>query len=99
MPQMNIDINGQPYVIACNPGEEDRLLALAAIVDEHVRRLAENVGQIGESKLLLMAAILLADELTEGQGAEASDAAAVRALESAAARIEDIAADLERPYI
>ena len=95
MPQMNISINGQSYVVACNPGEEERLKALAGMVDDHVRHLAENVGQIGESKLLLMAAILLADELSEAGGnGSRSDGAALQALESATARIQDIAASL-----
>lgn len=95
MPQMNISINGQSYVIACNAGEEDRLKALAGMVDGHVRQLAENVGQIGESKLLLMAAILLADEVSEAGGNGAgSDAAAIQALESATSRIQGIAASL-----
>lgn len=95
MPQMSISINGQSYLIACNPGEESRLKALAQMVDEHVRQLAENVGQIGESKLLLMAAILLADELSEAGGSSgASDNAAILALESATSRIQDIAASL-----
>ena len=96
MPQMNISINGQSYLIACNAGEEDRLRALAGMVDEHVRQLAENVGQIGESKLLLMAAILLADELSEAgnNGASVSEGAAIHALESATSRIQGIAAGL-----
>jgi len=97
MPQMNIMINGHPYAVACNSGEEDRLQALASIVDDRVTRLAQNLGQIGESKLLLMASILLADEMTEGGGGRSLlDMQAVGALESAAARIEAIAEGLDR---
>jgi len=97
MPQMNIVINGHSYPVACNPGEEERLQALAAIVDDRVSRLAAGLGQIGETKLLLMASILLADELAEGgNGAGLLDLQAVRALESAAERVEAIAAGLDR---
>lgn len=97
MPQMNIMINGHPYAVACNAGEEERLKALGAIVDDRVSRLASSLGQIGENKLMLMAAILLADELTEGGGDGAIlDTRAVNTLESATMRIEAIAAGMDR---
>jgi len=101
MPQVNIAINGNAYAIKCEAGEENRLKELASTVDDRVSRLVSGLGQIGENKLLLMAAILLADELTETNpiaalGRSGADTAfSVRLLESAAARIEDIAARLE----
>jgi cell division protein ZapA len=94
---MNITINGHAYAVACNAGEEERLKVLGSIVNDRVSRLAEGLGQIGESKLLLMAAILLADEMTEGgDGGALLDTQAIAALESAAARVEAIAAGLDR---
>jgi len=102
MPQLNITVNGHSYSVACEAGEEDRLQSLAGLVDEKVSSLARQLGQIGENKLLLMGALLLADELMdrdtgaagESAAGEANGAAA-GAIDSAAERIEDIVARLE----
>ncbi len=62
MPLVNIMINNRAYTIACDEGEEEHLRGLAAHVDSKVRELLGSVGQVGEQRLLLMAALLLADE-------------------------------------
>ncbi len=62
MPLVNVMVNGRAYTIACDEGEEDHLRALAGHVDEKVRELLGSVGQVGEQRLLLMAALLIADE-------------------------------------
>ena len=110
MPQVEIAINGRRYQIACDEGQEEHLARLGRQVDERVRGLVASVGQVGERRLLVMASLLIADELSEasaaldrrGDGAArdgeaGGDADALAAaLESAAARIDDIAAGLER---
>lgn len=62
MPLVNIMVNSRAYTIACDEGEEEHLRELAAHVDSKVRELLSSVGQVGEHRLLLMAALLLADE-------------------------------------
>lgn len=65
MGQVSVSINNQRYTLACRDGEEDRLLALARHVDGKVRTLTARLGQVGDNKLLLMAALLVADEFDE----------------------------------
>jgi cell division protein ZapA len=109
MPLVNVMVNGRAYTIACDEGEEDHLRELAATVDAKAREVVGYVGQVGDTRLLLMAALLMADEHQAGRTAaatpesmppkpenslpDAQDAAAA-ALEQAAQRIEDIAARL-----
>ena len=107
MPLVNVMVNGRAYTIACDEGEEEHLRELAATVDAKAREVLASVGQVGDTRLLLMAALLMADEhhaavtrlntsnaaetLNEARGAES---AAADALELAAKRVEDIAARL-----
>jgi cell division protein ZapA len=106
MPLVNVMVNSRAYTIACDDGEEDHLRSLAATVDAKTREVLGSVGQVGDTRLLLMAALLLADDHQDSRIAathpssppenphpEAQDAAAA-ALEQAAQRIEDIAARL-----
>ena len=110
MPQVEIAINGRRYRIACDEGQEEHLARLGNQVDERVQGLVASVGQVGERRLLVMASLLIADELSEasaaldrrgdgaarnGEGGGDADALAA-ALEAAAARIDDVAAGLER---
>lgn len=62
MATVNLKINGQTYAMACKDGDEERLTELGARVDEKVTMLAKSMGGAGERRLLLMAALLLADE-------------------------------------
>jgi cell division protein ZapA len=63
MPLVNVMVNSRAYTIACDEGEEDHLKALAAEVDTKVQELLASVGQVGDQRLVLMSALLLADEL------------------------------------
>lgn len=100
MGQINVSINHQTYSLACRDGEEERLAALAGKVDEKARELAERLGQVGEARLMLMVALLLADELEERApetrqgGGAGRDADAVRLLDRASAEIEGIVSRL-----
>jgi cell division protein ZapA len=67
MPLVNVMVNSRAYTIACDEGEEDHLKDLAAHVDSKVRELLESVGQVGDQRLLLMAAVLITDELFEAR--------------------------------
>ncbi|MGB8274766.1 MAG: cell division protein ZapA [Alphaproteobacteria bacterium] len=65
MGQLSININGRTYQIACDEGKEAHLTQLGAYVDKRVQELVASVGQIGDTRLLVMASLLIADELTD----------------------------------
>jgi cell division protein ZapA len=107
MAQINIDVNGRPYAVGCEDGQESHLLELARMFDFQVRQVSQDMGQLGDTRLFLMGALLLADELYDARGrlaalqaevgrlqAERSrlETRAVNALEAAATRIEKLAA-------
>lgn len=98
MGQISVSIGGRAYPLACRDGEEERLTRLAGHVDAKSVELAGALGQMSEPRLLLMAAILIADELFEVRERDpgAGEAIAVAAIEKAAARVEAIVAALEK---
>ena len=63
MAQVEVTVNGRAYVVACEDGEETHLEELAEYLNGQVKELAESLGQVGEARLILMAGLLLADEL------------------------------------
>jgi cell division protein ZapA len=65
MADVTVTINGHQYVVACKDGEEKHLRFLADYVAKKVSSLVVSFGQIGESRLMLMAALFIADELSE----------------------------------
>jgi cell division protein ZapA len=68
VPLVNVTVNQRAYTIACDEGEEEHLRELAAHVDGKVRGLLESVGQAGEQRLLLMAALLIAEDYFDSIG-------------------------------
>jgi cell division protein ZapA len=65
MSQVNVTINGRQFRMACEDGEEDHLQQLAADLDQRIARLRTRFGEIGDTRLTVMAALTLADELSE----------------------------------
>ena len=65
MPEINININDQDYTVVCDPGEEQHLKSLAAQIDSKVRELTKRFGKIGETRLMVMASLLMADQAQE----------------------------------
>jgi len=63
--QLAITINGRSYDIACEEGQERHLSELGAYIDKRVKDLVASVGQIGDTRLLVMASLLIADELAD----------------------------------
>lgn len=63
--QVRVSVNGRSYRIGCDAGDEARILELSQYLDGRVRELAARVGQVGDERLLLMTALVLADELAE----------------------------------
>ncbi len=101
MPVVKVSVNGQDYQVVCEEGQEAHLGNMADYVDKRVAQLAEDVGQVGEARLILMASLMIADELSDAidemdglrSGTGAEDASAT--YEHLASRIESIAARLE----
>ena len=65
MSQVNVTINGRQFRMACEDGEEAHLLHLAEDLDLRISRLRTRFGEIGDTRLTVMAALTLADELSE----------------------------------
>ncbi len=65
MPHISVPVNGKNYTVGCDEGEEDHVRDLAAYLNKHVNDLAGSVGQVGDARLLLMAGLVVADELSE----------------------------------
>jgi cell division protein ZapA len=65
MAQVTISINSREYAIACEDGQELRIMQLSRILDEKAKLLTDGTNQISESMLLAMVGLLLADEITE----------------------------------
>ena len=65
MAQVTITINAREYAIACEDGQEFRIMQLARILDEKARLLTDGGNQISERRLLAMVGLLLADEISE----------------------------------
>jgi cell division protein ZapA len=62
---VNVTINGRQYRIACEDGQEQHLEKLAADFDALIGGLRERVGEVGDARLTIMAALTIADELSE----------------------------------
>jgi cell division protein ZapA len=95
MPLVNVMVNSRAYTIACDEGEEDRLRELAAHVDQKVRELTGAVGQVGDQKLLLMAAVLITDEFFDARARLDGHARKVGELSSAQAELHGRASKSE----
>jgi cell division protein ZapA len=63
MGQVAVTLNGRTYRLRCGDGDETRLLQLAGYLEQRIEALAVEFGQVGDERLLLMAALLIADEL------------------------------------
>jgi len=105
MAQVSVTIDGRKYRLACNEGEEARLEQLADIIDAKIGELRQTVGEIGDQRLVVMAALTLADNLSEARDTAAAErdraaAASARAesiamsLDALGARLENLAARL-----
>jgi cell division protein ZapA len=65
MSQVNVSINGRQFRMACEDGEEARLSRLAEELDASIATLRTRFGEIGDTRLTVMAALTLADQLAE----------------------------------
>lgn len=104
MAQVTVDVNGRPYVVGCEDGQEQHLAEIAKLFDRQVRQVGQAMGQLGETRLFLMGALLLADELADAKARvetlqaeirerDKVETRAISALEKAAQKIEKLAAE------
>ena len=106
MAVVDVTVNGRSYQLACDDGEEEHLANLAAYFDRRVAELTASIGQVGETRLMLMAGLLVADDLSNamdrldemegadagnGEGAPASSAGVDRACTD----LDELAAQVE----
>lgn len=80
MGEVTINVNGRPYRMACEDGQEGHLNELGADLAKRVEDLSGQVGKIGDATLLVMAALLISDEASElkDSSGDASDTAALK---------------------
>jgi cell division protein ZapA len=119
MSSVSITINGKQFRVACEPGQEQRLTALAQDFDQRISSMRTRFGEVGDARLTVMAAMMLGDELVDANAkiarleadlgaltdaraglsdrASRTEAVVVRALETAADRIERMTVALSRP--
>ena len=103
MALVGVTVNGRGYQVSCDDGQEERVKALAGYLDERVGELAAGVGQVGEARLLLMAALMIASDLTDAEqqiealesGAAGAGSGATDGIASLAQRLEEVVARLE----
>ena len=92
---VTVRLNGQPYQMGCDAGQEAHIEALGRDVEEVLNQLTGTVGQIGEARLLAMAALIIADRKSETPAREDGPAATASLssdeLEELVSRIEEMA--------
>jgi len=97
MGQINVTIGGREYPLACGDGEETHLTELAAHLQRKADELTSALGTMSEPRLLLMAGILVADELFEVRKQNgAPDPAELARFARLAARAEALAIAVEQ---
>ena len=102
-----MEVNGKPYGVGCEDGQESHVRALAELLDIKVRGVAPTAGPLGDTRLMLLGGLMLADEVAEAGKAlalahtritaleselEAVEVRAIAALDSAAQKLEAMAA-------
>lgn len=65
MSEVTVTINARQYRMACENGQEDHLLALSQDLDQRIAQLRTSFGEVGDTRLTVMAALTIADELAE----------------------------------
>ncbi len=110
MAQVTVKINGYSYTVGCEDGQEGHLLSMAAQVEQRIDSIKALGSSSGEQRLLVLAALLMADELhdtrTEADslrsmlakaGRSKAEGETTRKISKLAARAEQIANGLDQP--
>ena len=109
MGQVVVKVNGRDFQLTCADGQEARIRRLAQYVDAKVGEFTKTVGQVGEARLILLAALVIADELSDanealrqernrqGPAGGGDPPGAASGIRSMAERIESVAERIESP--
>jgi len=99
MAQVSVTIDNRKYRLACNEGEEARLESLAGLIDDKIGELRSSFGEIGDQRLVVMAALTVADSLQEALDANAAERERIKAVEDRnetfASRLDQLSSRLE----
>jgi cell division protein ZapA len=101
MAQVDLFIAGRSYQIACREGEEENLKSAGRMVDAKSREALSGLGTLSESRQLLFASLLLADQIVEHQRGVApapADPIIVERVAALAERLEALAVSLENEH-
>ena len=102
MAQLDLFIAGRNYQIACREGEEENLKAAARLVDAKSREALSGLGSLSESRQLLFASLLLADQIVDNQSGLSpapADPIIVERVAALAERLEALATSLENEAV
>jgi cell division protein ZapA len=103
MAEVDLEIGGRRYAVACRDGDEARFMRLATIIDDKMKQATGAVGGLNETRQFLFASLLLADELDDARkngpavatapspAPAAADSAVIAAIERIAERLETLA--------
>ena len=109
MGQVVVKVNERDFTLSCPDGQEPRIRRLAQYVDAKIGEFTKTIGKVGDARLLLLAAIVIADELSDANeallqergralnagGGDPGDAAS--SVRDLAERIDTLAARIETP--
>src|SRR5690606_10720039 len=101
MGRVALAVNGRSCEVTCAEGQEEQGVRLGQDLNERVSNLAARLGQVGEARLLLLGALLLANELEQlkAEKQQKESGAATDALRAATERVDALAARLEQPSV
>ena len=98
MPEVNVEINGRKYRMACEEGQEQHLLDLATAFNQHIDSFKGTFGEIGDNRRTVMAGIAVLDELAEANRRIADLQRDVASLTEAGEALSLEAEELERKF-
>lgn len=98
MPEVNVEINGRRYRMACEDGQENHLMGLAERFNRHVDAFKGDFGEIGDNRLTVMAGIAVMDELAEAERRIAALKQDIATLTSAGEALTTESEELERRF-
>ena len=98
MPEVNVEINGRKYRMACEEGQEPHLLGLAERFNRHIDAFKGDFGEIGDNRLTVMAGIAVLDELADAERRIVLLKEDVANLTSAGEALTQEAEELERKF-
>lgn len=90
MPNINVNINGRNFSVACQEGEESRVKDLANYVDEKSRIISQSGMGISENQVLMLTCLLLADEIKSSAKTSLDEGEILEKIEQLAVKISDL---------